>query len=56
MAPWVKDLVLSLVWYRFDSWPRKFHMTLVQQKERKEGIKKEGRNVGHRRGGSGSLI
>ena len=24
LAQWVKDLVLSLLWFRFDPWPRNF--------------------------------
>ena len=39
MAQWTKDLVLSLpwlwlqLWYRFDPWPRNFHMPWVWPKE-----------------------
>ena len=42
MAPWVKDLVVSLqwlrslLWCRFDPWPGNFHMLLVQPKKKKE--------------------
>ena len=34
-AQWVKDLVLSLLWCRFELRPRKFHMLWVGQKRKK---------------------
>ena len=33
MAQWVKDLVLSLLWRRFDPWPRNFHMSRAWPKK-----------------------
>ena len=39
---WVKDLVLSLwwlgslLWLRFDTWPRNFHMLRTWPKEKKK--------------------
>ena len=42
MAQHVKDLVLLLLWLRlllwrgFDPWPENFHMTWVQEKEKKK--------------------
>ena len=42
MAPWVKDLILSLLWLSlqlwrgFDPWPRNFHMLWVQKKKKKK--------------------
>ena len=41
VAQWVKDLVLSLMqlwsllWHRFDLWPRNFHMPWAWPKEKK---------------------
>ena len=32
MAQWVKDLALSLLWSRFDPWPRSFCILWVQPK------------------------
>ena len=29
VAQWVKDLALSLLWLRFNSWPGNFHMPQV---------------------------
>ena len=40
----IKDLVLSLLWLMFDSWPRNFRELRVQ--ERKKGGKKEVREKG----------
>ena len=31
VAQWVKDSALLLLWYRFDPWPRNFHMMQVWQ-------------------------
>ena len=48
MAQWVKDLALSLLWFRlllwcqFDSWPRNFHMLWTQLKKKKKKKKKKG--------------
>ena len=36
MAYWLKDLALSLLWRRFDPWPRNFHNAtrLAKKRER----------------------
>ena len=36
MAQQVKDLTLSLLWHRFSSLPRNFHMPQVWQKKKKK--------------------
>ena len=36
MAQQVKDLMLSLLWHRFDPCPRNFHMLWVQPKKKKK--------------------
>lgn len=35
VAQWIKDLVLSLLWCGFESWPEKFCMPAVVAKKRK---------------------
>ena len=41
MAQWAKDPVLSLLWQRFDPWPRElFHaIGTVKKKKKEEHIK-----------------
>ena len=34
----VKDPAMSLLWHRFDPWPRNFHMLQVQPKKEREGM------------------
>ena len=36
MAQWVRDLALSLLWLRFDPWPRNFHMLQARTKGEKK--------------------
>ena len=43
----VKDLALSLLWHRFDPWPRNFHMPQAQ--EGREGEGQERRKEGQER-------
>ena len=33
VAQWVKDLVLSLLWHRFDPWPGNFYMPWPKEKK-----------------------
>ena len=35
MAQWVKDLILSLLWYKSDPWPRNFCLRQVWPKKKK---------------------
>ena len=49
MAPWVKDLTLSLLclgwslWHRFNPWPRNFHMASgTAETEKRESKKHKG--------------
>ena len=37
----VKDLVLSLLWLGFDSWPWNFHMLWAQLKKKKKKRKRK---------------
>ena len=48
MVEWVKDPALSLLWCRFDSWPRNFCMPQVWQKERKKEKRERGRKEGRK--------
>ena len=32
----IKDLAMSLLWLRFHSWPRNFHMPQAQSKKKKK--------------------
>ena len=41
MAQWVKDLVLSLLWCGFGTWPENFQMLQALQKKKKEERKKK---------------
>ena len=47
VAQWVKDPALSLqrlkplLWHRFNSWPRKFHMLKIRQGKKKKKKKKK---------------
>ena len=36
MSQWVEDLVLSLLWLRFDPWPGNFHMLRARSKKKKK--------------------
>ena len=47
MAQLFKDLVLSLLWLRFDTWPRELPHAMDAAKKRKNG-RKEGRVRGLR--------
>ena len=38
MAQQVKDLELTLLWYRFDLWPGNFHMSQAWPKEANEKV------------------
>ena len=42
VAQQVKDLLSSLLWYRFDPWPGNFHMSQVEQKKRKKKVYPKG--------------
>ena len=49
MAEQVKDLVWSLLWRKFNPWPRNFHMLWAQPKERRrerQTERKEGEKEG----------
>ena len=39
MAQQVKDLVSSLLWYRFNPWPGNFHIPRVRQKQKTKNKK-----------------
>lgn len=44
----VKDLALSVLWHRFDSWPQNFHMPWAQpKKKQKKFIEKVTRRCVH---------
>ena len=50
VAYWVRDLALSLLWSRFNPWPRNFRLPRVwpkRKKKKKERKKKRGLNIPH---------